>query len=104
MSEQTKYSQNYFCQYIDVFNLPECFRRWSRKGSSFLKFVLECGNFGRNRKGDAVPARSYVGRKAQSLWRKVRDFGRHMRLFPWDSVRFFWHLFWDGVATAAQGE
>lgn len=79
-------------------------RRWSRKGERILAFVLECGNFGRNRKGYAAPAKSYVGRKARSLWRKVRDFGRHMRLFPLDSVRFFWHFFWDGVATAARGE
>ena len=78
--------------------------RWSRKGDGILAFVLECGNFGRNRKGYAAPAKSYVGRKARSLWRKVRDFGRHMRLFPLDSVRFFWHFFWDGVATAARGE
>lgn len=67
-------------------------------------FVLECGNFGRNRKGDAAPARSYVGRKVRSLGRKVRDFGRHIRLFPWDSLRFFWGFFWDGVAVAVRGE
>ncbi len=79
-------------------------RRWSRKGERILAFVMECGNFGRNRKGYAAPAMSYVGRKARSLWRKIRDFGRHMRLFPLDSVRFFWHFFWDGVATAARGE
>ena len=80
-------------------------KRWSRKGCRILTFVLECGNFGRNRKSGAGPAaRSYVGRKLRSLWRKVRDFGRHMRLFPLDSVRFFWHFFWDGVATAARGE
>jgi hypothetical protein len=79
-------------------------RRWSRKGERILAFVMECGNFGRNRKGYAAPAKSYVVRKARSLWRKVRDFGRHMRLFPLDSVRFFWHFFWDGVATAARGE
>ena len=78
--------------------------RWSRKGVGILEFVLECGNFGRNRKGETAPARSYVGRKVRSLLRKVRDFGRHMRLFPWDSVRFFWHFFWDGVATAARRE
>lgn len=79
-------------------------RRWSRKGELILAFVLECWNFGRNRKGDAAPSRSYVGRKTRSLWRKVRDFGRHMRLFPLDSVRFFGYFFWDGVVTAAQGE
>lgn len=79
-------------------------RRWSRKGCCILSFVLECGNFGRNRKGDAAPAKNYVVRKLRSLWRKILDFGRHVRLFPLDSVRFFWHFFWDGAAMAAHGE
>lgn len=78
--------------------------RWSRKGDGILAFVFECGNFGHNRKGDAAPAKSYVGGKLRSLRRKFRDFGRHMRLFPLDSVRFFWHFFWDGVGAAARGE
>lgn len=78
--------------------------RWSRKGDGILAFVLECGNFGRNRKGYAAPAKSYIGRKVRSLLRKVRDFGRHMWIFPWDSLRFFWGFFWDGVGAAARGE
>ena len=77
---------------------------WSRKGDGILEFVLECGNFGHNRRGDAAPAKSYVGRKIRSLCRKIRVFGRHMRLFPWDSLRFFWGFFWDGVGAAARGE
>ena len=78
--------------------------RWSRKGDGILEFVLECGNFGHNRRGDAAPAKSYVGGKLRSLRRKFRDFGRHMRLFPLDSLRFFLHFFWDGVGAAARGE
>lgn len=78
--------------------------RWSRKGDGILAFVLECGNFGRNRRGGVEPAKSYFGRKARSLWRKVRDFCRHMRLFPWDSLRFFGGFFWDGVTLAVRRE
>lgn len=78
--------------------------RWSRKGDGILAFVLECGNFGRNRMGGVEPAKSYFGRKARSLWRKVRDFCRHMRLFPWDSLRFFGGFFWDGVTLAVRRE
>ena len=78
--------------------------RWSRKGERILAFIMECGNFGHNRKGEAAPVKSYVGRKVRSLLRKVRDFGRHMRLFPLDSLRFFWGFFWDGVGAAARGE
>ena len=78
--------------------------RLLRKGDGILAFVLECGNFGRNRRGGVEPAKSYFGRKARSLWRKVRDFSRHMRLFPWDSLRFFGGFFWDGVTLAFQRE
>lgn len=78
--------------------------QWSRKGARIMAFVLECGNFGRNRKSGVAPAKSYFGRKFRSLWRKVLEFGRHMRLFPLDSVRFFWHFFWDGVAMVTRGE
>lgn len=78
--------------------------RWSRKGDGILAFVLECGNFGRNLRGGIEPAKSYFGSKARSLWRKVRDFSRHMRLFPWDSLRFFGGFFWDGVTLAVRRE
>jgi len=89
---------------MDAMPLYSDLRRCSRKGDRIMAFVLECGNIGRNRKSDVVLRESYVGRKIRSLWVKMRDFARHCRLFPLDSVRFFWHFFWDGVAAATRGE
>lgn len=89
---------------VEAIPLYSSSRRRSRKGCRILTFVLECGNFGRNRKGGTSYSGSYVVRKAQSLWFKMRDFGRHWRLFPVDSLRFFWHFFWDGVGAATRGE
>ena len=75
-------------------------RRWSRKGNSIMKFVLECGNFGHNRQ--KTRAKSFLGGKVASVWRKMRDFGRHARVFPLDSVKFFFHFVGDGIRLASE--
>lgn len=66
--------------------------KWSHKAERIIAFVLECGNFGHNR-----PAA--VG-KISSAWYKMRDFVRHTRVFPLDSVRFFCHFLIDGIKLA----
>ena len=63
--------------------------RWSRKADRILDFVLETGNFGHNR--------AHLGAFLLSALRKMSDFARHVRIFPLDSVRFFFHFFGDGV-------
>lgn len=77
-------------------------RKWSKKAEYVVSFVLECGNFGHNR--EKVVANSYWGGKLNSSLRKIRDFGRHARIFPWDSVRFFFGFLRDGIGQAARGE
>ena len=64
-----------------------------RKAEHILKFVLESGNFGNNRKA--------ASDKFSSAWYKMKDFVRHGRVFPLDSIRFFWHFLGDGLALAA---
>lgn len=63
--------------------------RWSRIADQILDFVLETGNFGHNR--------AHLGAFLFSALRKMSDFARHVRIFPLDSVRFFFHFFGDGV-------
>lgn len=76
--------------------------KWKRKAEYVVTFVLECGNFGLNRK--KTVAKSYLGGKWNSLLRKIRDFRRHARVFPWDSVRFFIGFLRNGIGQAARGE
>ena len=66
--------------------------RFKVKGERILEFVLKSGNFGHNRE------RSHG--KIQSAWNKTKDFVRHTRIFPLDSVKFFWHFLWDGFVLA----
>ena len=73
-------------------------KKWSRKAERILVFVSECGNFGHNRQNRG-------GGKLHSAWLKAKDFGNHVLVFPWDSIKFFAHFTVDGIklATAEKG-
>lgn len=75
-------------------------KRWSRKAERILEFVIECGNFGHNRQRTAP--KSFLGGKIVSMWRKTKDFGRHVRVFPLDSVKFYFHFVGDGIQLASK--
>lgn len=67
-------------------------KKWSSKAERIIAFVLECGNFGHNRQ--------VAGGKLNSAWSKMKDFVRHSRIFPLDSVKFFFHFMIDGIKLA----
>lgn len=75
-------------------------KKWSRKAERIIAYVLECGNFGHNRQR-SLPD-SFLGGKIVSVWRKLKDFGRHARVFPLDSVKFFIHFLGDGLQLASE--
>ena len=70
--------------------------RFDKKADKILEFVMEVGNFGHNRQA--------ASGKISSAWYKMRDFARHSLLFPWDSVKFFWHFLWNGVGLTLTKE
>lgn len=71
-------------------------KKWTRKAEKIIEFVLESGNFGHNRERRAG--------KLNSVWRKIKDFTRHSRVFPLDSLKFFCHFFVDGIKLAIQNK
>ena len=73
------------------FYSPE--KKWKRKAEKILEFVLESGNFGHSRQ-------VHGGGKVLSAWNKMKDFVRHTRVFPWDSVKFFCHFVGNGIQVA----
>lgn len=77
---------------VEVMPIYSNDQKWSRKAERIITFVLECGNFGHNRLAATG--------KISSAWYKIRDFVRHTRVFPWDSVKFFWHFLWNGIGLA----
>jgi hypothetical protein len=76
--------------------------RYKAKAERILEFVLETGNFGHNRERETP--NSYIGGKLASTFRKLKDFGHHMRIFPVDSVKFFCYFAIDGIGGAMRGE
>lgn len=69
-------------------------RKWSRKAEKIIEFVLETGNFGHNRQA--------ANGKITSAWNKMKDFVRHIRVFPLDSIKFFFHFVGSGVQVATE--
>lgn len=76
--------------------------RYDKKADRIMEFVIETGNFGHNRERSA--SSSYMGGKLASTFRKLKDFGHHMRIFPVDSVKFFCYFAIDGIGGAMRGE
>lgn len=78
--------------------------KWKRKADRICKFVIEVGNFGHNRDRSYFGKYPYLIRKAYSFGRRCGDLLRHAQIFPWDSLRFFPTLVYNGLRSAARGE
>lgn len=74
--------------------------KWSRKAERIKVFVLEVGNFGHNRDMSYYNSKSFLVRKTLSLKQRIGDLLRHGRIFPMDSLRFFWGITVNGIRMA----
>lgn len=63
--------------------------RFDKKADRIMVFVLESGNFGHNRDASYRSKKSAAAVNAITLWRRIGDFTRFMRIFPVDSPKFF---------------
>lgn len=79
-------------------------KRWSKKSSRILAFMLETGNFGHNRDYSYQKKYPYVLMKAISLWKHIVDFGRYFLIFPVDSIRVTCRRINSGFAFVAKGK
>ena len=77
---------------VEAMPLYSADKKWSRKAKQIVTFVLKSGNFGHNRQRATG--------KLNSALLKAKDFARHARVFPLDSVKFFWHFMLDGIRLA----
>ena len=78
--------------------------KWHKKAERILEFVLESGNFGHNRDRSYFQKYPFLIRKSISMGRRCGDLVRHARIFPWDSIRFFPSIIFNGLRSAATGE
>jgi len=77
-------SLNWLGMPVDAMPLYSPSKLWSRKANRIMAFVMKTGNFSHNRQQNHS--------KIQSAWRKFKDFGRHILVFPLDSLKFFCHF------------
>jgi len=76
----------------------------SRKDARIWEYVRRSGNFGKNR-DRSRKKEPYLIRKIHSFWRLViADRLRHFRVFPKESLRFFFGAFGYGIQRLAKGE
>lgn len=75
-----------------------------RKADRIMEFILEVGNFGHNRDNSYFKKHSYLVQKCISAWRRVKDLCRHVRIFPVNSVRFFFGIMHNGIVSTLRGE
>ena len=79
-------------------------KRWRRKALRILSFVIETGNFGRNRDNSYYVKYPFAIRKLMSFGRRCKDLIHHASIFPLDSIRFFFGLTISGLRSVAHGE
>lgn len=96
------FAVSYLGMPVEAMPLFSSSKKWERKAKRILGFVLETGNFGHNRmaQGSRLTVHGYFARKVQGAWHKLQDFVRHARIFPLDSVKFFFHYAMNGVSVA----
>lgn len=75
-----------------------------KKADKICDFILEVGNFGHNRDNSYFQKHSYFVQKCISAWRRVKDLRRLARIFPINSIRFFFGIMYNGIVSAIRGE
>lgn len=95
---------------VDYLGMPaealpfyEASEKWSRKANRIIEFLLEVGNFGHNRDSSYYAKYPLFQRKAISFWRRIKDIGHHVTIFPLDSIRFLIGITMNGFKTVIHG-
>ena len=74
------------------------------KARRILSFILDVGNFGHNRDRSYFQRYPFLVRKTISMVRRCADLIQHAKIFPWESLRFFPGIIFNGLRSAATGE
>ncbi len=77
---------------------------WHKKAERINDFVLKVGNFGHNQKRLASDTHPYWLRKLLSLLDRFATLFRTFRIFPMDTIRFFFGVLKSGVRAVVRGE
>ena len=98
------YAVDYLGMPVDALPFYDSTSHWSHKADRINAFILEVGNFGRNRDKSYYDKYPYVVYKAISLWSHVKDFYRHLMIFPIDSLSVFVRTIIVGMNAVGNGK
>lgn len=87
----------------DTMPLYDSDPKWGKKADKVLCFIMETGNFGHNRRDASTGKKSFLGRKASSLWLHTKDNIRQIAIFPLDSIRVWWGMVTTGLYETVRG-
>ena len=96
------FSVDYLGMPVEALPLYSSDKKWCRKASRILAFVLETGNFGHNRDKSYYEKYPMIVYKAISLWNNTRDSLRHLFIFPKDAFRVWVLRLRDGVVQVVK--
>ena len=89
---------------VDAMPLYSTKKRWRRKAQFICANILEVGNMGHNRDMSYFGKYPYVVRKIISFVRRSGYLLNHVKVFPYDSIRFFPSFVFHGLNSAVRGE
>lgn len=75
-----------------------------KKADRICDFIIEVGNFGHNRDTSYYGKYPFLIRKAISASWRLRDWLRHARIFPMDSLRFLFGMTVTSFKAVSHGE
>ena len=79
-------------------------KKWKRKASRVMGFVLETGNFGHNRDYSYQRKYPYIVYKTISFWKHLKDGMFFFSIFPLDSIKVTWRRMVVGIFVVLQGK
>ncbi len=98
------FAVNHLGMVADAMPFYDDSKKWNKKARHIREFVLESGNFGNNRESGSLSKYPYLIRKICSMGVRIGDLAHHARIFPWDSLRFFPAIMFNGIRSAIRGE
>jgi len=79
-------------------------QKFEKKAYRICEFILEVGNFGHNRDTSYYGKYPFLIRKAISASWRFKDWLRHARIFPMDSIRFLYGMMVTSFEAVSHGE
>lgn len=79
-------------------------KRWNRKADKIMDFILETGNFGRNRDYSYYKKYPYLVFKAISFYNHIKDAYKHSLIFPKDALLVWFGRLYEGLKMIIKGK